>query len=261
MQKEPAGVQQWVIEDFGAWPERGHEREQRRDGEKKNPEGDSPIDGGEDKECCAEEKAKHREALVRVDGQGVVRGVEHLGQRNEVKEDGDEGCGHGQVTPARAVIERGRQHRERGDAVEKNRDSEPEKSHCGRCISKILRESPVYLSRARQAARLSSAVQFGKALLDVAAHLGFDETERKKEWLVEDFDGELAVGIGVAGRDTFAAERAREAGKVDAVVAQAFCSSSELGLGEGNFNHASSVRATAGGRFSAELCRGGETVS
>ena len=102
------------------------------------------YDGREDEKRGAEEQAEHREALVRVDGQGVVRGVEHLGQRDEVEEDGGEGRGHRYVTPARAVIERGRQHRERGNAVEKNRDSEPEKGHCGRCASKILRESSVY---------------------------------------------------------------------------------------------------------------------
>jgi hypothetical protein len=68
---------------------------------------------------------------VRIDGEGVVRGIEHLGQRDEVKEDGDERCRHRYVTPARAVIERSRQDRKSGDAVEKNRDSEPEKGHCG----------------------------------------------------------------------------------------------------------------------------------
>lgn len=55
--------------------------------------------------------------------------VEHLGKRDEVEEDGGDGGGNGYVTPAGAVVEGGGQDRKRGDAVEKDRDSEPEKRH------------------------------------------------------------------------------------------------------------------------------------
>jgi hypothetical protein len=40
--------------------------------------------------------------------------------------------GHGDVPPTRPVIERRRQHRKRGNAVEDDRDSEPEEGHEGR---------------------------------------------------------------------------------------------------------------------------------
>jgi hypothetical protein len=46
-----------------------------------------------------------------------------------VEENGGDGGGDGDVPPARAVIEGGRQNRERGYAVEKDRDSEPKEGH------------------------------------------------------------------------------------------------------------------------------------
>ena len=111
-------------------------------------------------------------------------------------------------------------------------------------------------------AKLGGAVQLVETLLDVAAHLGFDESERKEEGLVEDLYGEELVRVGVAGGDAVAIECAGARGEVDAVVAEAIGRGGELGLGEGNFNHASSVWGEgASGRFSTELCRGGETVS
>ena len=64
-----------------------------------------------------------------VDGETMVGGVEHLGQGDEVEEDGGDGGGDGDVTPAGTVVEGGGQHCERGYAVEKNRDSEPEEGH------------------------------------------------------------------------------------------------------------------------------------
>src|SRR5580704_19360012 len=59
----------------------------------------------------------------------MVGGVEHLGEGDEVKEDRSEGGGDGDVPPARAVVEGSGQNRERGYAVEKDRDSEPEEGH------------------------------------------------------------------------------------------------------------------------------------
>ena len=66
---------------------------------------------------------------MRVDGQGAVGGDEGFGDGDEVEEDAEHGGGDGDVSPARPVIERGRQHRERGNAVEEDRDSEPEEGH------------------------------------------------------------------------------------------------------------------------------------
>ena len=67
--------------------------------------------------------------LVGIDGQRVVRGVEHLGQRDEVEEHAHDGERDGEMPPARTVVERRWQHRERGNAVEEDRDSEPEEGH------------------------------------------------------------------------------------------------------------------------------------
>ncbi len=64
-----------------------------------------------------------------VDWEGVVGGVEHLGQRDEVEEQRGDGGGDGDVAPAGAVVERGGQDGERGYAVEENRESEPEEGH------------------------------------------------------------------------------------------------------------------------------------
>ena len=64
-----------------------------------------------------------------VDGEAVVGGVEHLGERDEVEEDGGDGGGDGDVAPAGAVVEGGGQDGERGYAVEEDRDSEPEEGH------------------------------------------------------------------------------------------------------------------------------------
>jgi hypothetical protein len=66
---------------------------------------------------------------VGVDRQTMVGGVEHLGERDEVEEDGSDGGRNGDVTPAGAVVEGSGQNRERGYAVEEDRDSEPEEGH------------------------------------------------------------------------------------------------------------------------------------
>jgi len=66
---------------------------------------------------------------VGVNGQAVVSCVEHLGQGDEVEEEGSGGGGDGEVTPAGTVVDRRRKNGERGDAVKKNRDSEPEDRH------------------------------------------------------------------------------------------------------------------------------------
>lgn len=61
-----------------------------------------------------------------IDGEGVVGGVEHLGQRDEVEQQRGDGSGYGDVAPAGPLVERGGQDSERGYTVKKDRDSEPE---------------------------------------------------------------------------------------------------------------------------------------
>ena len=64
-----------------------------------------------------------------VDGKAVVGGVEHLGERDEVEEECRDGGGNGDVAPAGTVVEGRRKDGQRGDAIEENGDSEPEKGH------------------------------------------------------------------------------------------------------------------------------------
>ena len=64
-----------------------------------------------------------------VHGEAMVGGVEHLGERDKVEEYGGNGGGDGDVTPTGPVVQGGRQNRERGYAVEEDRDSEPEEGH------------------------------------------------------------------------------------------------------------------------------------
>ena len=111
-----------------------------------------------------------------------------------------------------------------------------------------------------QAVRLSSAIQFSKALLDVAAHLRFDDAERKEEGLLKDLNGELAMRVVITRGDAFTAECAGGAGEVDSVRFEALAGGGILGVGEGNFDHASSVRVSAVEAVSAELCRGAEAI-
>jgi hypothetical protein len=59
----------------------------------------------------------------------MVGGVEDLGEGDKVEEHGGDGDGDGDVTPAGPVVQGGGQNRERGYAVEKDRDSEPEEGH------------------------------------------------------------------------------------------------------------------------------------
>ena len=64
-----------------------------------------------------------------LDRQAVVRGVQGLGQRDEVEERRGDDRRERDVPPAGTVIQRRGQHRERGHAVEEHRDSEPEQRH------------------------------------------------------------------------------------------------------------------------------------
>ncbi len=112
-----------------AGAEGGTRVRQEGDGKDEDAEGDGAVAGVDDEEGDGEEEGEEGLGLVGVDGEGVVGGVEHLGQGDEVEEDGGDGGGDGDVAPARAVVEGRGQDRERGDAVEEDRDSEPEEGH------------------------------------------------------------------------------------------------------------------------------------
>ncbi len=111
--------------------EGGRERQQDRHRQEEDAEADCLIAGGEEKEADAEEQAEAGEGFVRVDRQRVVRGGEHFDHGDEVDEDGSVGGGDGDVSPARLVVKGCGQHRERGERVEANRDSEPKERHGG----------------------------------------------------------------------------------------------------------------------------------
>ncbi len=66
---------------------------------------------------------------MRIDGQRAMGGVEGFGDGDEVEERSGERDRDRKMSPARPAVERGRQHRQRGYAVEKDRNSEPEKRH------------------------------------------------------------------------------------------------------------------------------------
>ena len=105
--------------------EGGREREQDGYGQEEDAEANSSVAGGEQQKGEPEEQAEAGEGFVRVDREGMVRGYEHFHHGDEVDEDGSIGGGDGDVPPAWLVVESGGQHRERGERVKANRDSEP----------------------------------------------------------------------------------------------------------------------------------------
>lgn len=107
----------------------GHESEKEADGEDEDAKRHGLISRVNKQECYGEEEAKEGLGFVGVDGKAMVGGVEHLGQGDEVEEDGGSSGGDGDVTPAWAGVEGGGQNRKRGYAVEEDRDSEPEEGH------------------------------------------------------------------------------------------------------------------------------------
>ena len=109
--------------------EGGDEAEEEADGEDEDAQGDGFVAPIDEEKGAGEEEAEEGLSLVGVDWEAMVGGVEHLGEGDEVEEDGGDGGGDGDVTPARAVVEGSGQNRERGYAVEEDRDSEPEEGH------------------------------------------------------------------------------------------------------------------------------------
>jgi hypothetical protein len=129
VQEEPAGVDAGELSGFDAGAEGGQKPHEEGEGEEKDAEREGAKTGVDEQEGEREEEAEERLGLVGIDGQAMVGGVEHLRERDEVEEDAAGGGGDGEMTPAGAVVERRRQHREGGDAVEEDRDSEPKERH------------------------------------------------------------------------------------------------------------------------------------
>ncbi len=129
MEEDPAGVEEGKGAGLLAGMEGGEEGEEEADGQDKDAEGDGAEAPVDEEEGEGEEEAEEGEGLVGVDGETVVGGVEHLGEGDEVEEEGGDGGGDGEVSPARTVVEGRGQDREGGDAVEDDCDSEPEEGH------------------------------------------------------------------------------------------------------------------------------------
>ena len=133
MEKDPAGVDH--RNGYGesrallAGMEGGDEAEKEADGEDEDAEGDGLVSPIGNEKGQREEETQESLGFVAVDRKVVVGGVEHLGERDEVEENGGDGSGDSDVTPLGAVIKGGGQNRKRGYAVEENRDSEPEEGH------------------------------------------------------------------------------------------------------------------------------------
>ncbi len=113
-------------------------------GRRKTPTATELVAEIDDEEGRSEEEGEERLALVAIDGEGVMGGVEGFCERDEVEEEADDDGGEGDVAPARAVVERGREHGECGHAVEENGDSEPEERHGEGGAGLFRRDTSVY---------------------------------------------------------------------------------------------------------------------
>jgi hypothetical protein len=132
VEEDPAGVNHGEGGVLLAGMEGGHEAKEEADGKEEDAEGDSFVSPIDREKGYGEEEAEEGLRFVRVDGETMMGGVEHLGERDEVEEDGCNSGGDGDVAPSGAVVEGGGQDGERGYAVKKDRDSEPEEGHSNR---------------------------------------------------------------------------------------------------------------------------------
>ena len=129
VQEEPAGLQARERDGFQAGAEGGQQAEEEAEREQEGAEREGSVTGVNGEEGEGQQEAKGAEGLVGGDREGVVGRVEGFGERDEVEQHGDDGGGDGEQTPAGAVVEGRGQHGEGGDAVEEDRDSEPEEGH------------------------------------------------------------------------------------------------------------------------------------
>jgi hypothetical protein len=129
VKEDPSAVDEGEGGALLAGAKGGEEAEKEADGEQEDAEGDGLIAPVDDEEGDGEEEAEKGLGFVSVDGEAVMGGVEHLGERDKVEEDGGDGGRDGDVAPAGTVVEGRRQDCERSDAVEENRDFEPQERH------------------------------------------------------------------------------------------------------------------------------------
>jgi hypothetical protein len=130
VEEDPGGAErQEGLGAVQAGTEGGEDAEQEGQGKDEDAESDgaeAEIDGHEGE---GEQEGEEGLELVGLDGQAVVGGDEHLDERDEVEEHSEDGRGDGDGAPAGTVVERRGQDRECSDAVEKDRDFEPEERH------------------------------------------------------------------------------------------------------------------------------------
>ena len=126
VEEDPAGVEGGEGGGFLTGMEGRDKAEEEADGQNEDAERDGFVTGVDDEEGCGEEEAEKGLGFVGVDREAMVGGVEHLGEGDEVEENGGDGGGDGDVTPAGTVVEGGGKDGECGYAVEEDRDSEPE---------------------------------------------------------------------------------------------------------------------------------------
>ena len=129
MEEDPDAAVDDKPGSFAAGVEGRDEAENEDDRQDEDAKGDGFEAQVDEQEGGGEYKGEEYLEFVDVDRQAVVGCVEHLGQGDEVEEEGCGGGGDSQVAPAGAVVERDRENGKRGNAVEENRDSEPEDRH------------------------------------------------------------------------------------------------------------------------------------
>jgi hypothetical protein len=127
VEEDPAGVgeEDGLLTGAEGWDE-GQEDCYGEDEDSHGDRSPAGVDGEEDYD---QDESQHRLGFVGVYGQGVVGGVEHLGEGDEVEEGRGDGGGDGDAGPAEAVVQGRGQDCERGGAVEDEGDSEPEEGH------------------------------------------------------------------------------------------------------------------------------------
>ena len=135
VQEDPTRVDDGECGALLAGMEGGDETEEEANGKDEDAQGDGFVAPIDEEKGAGKKEAKEGLSLVGVDWQSMVGGVEHLGEGDEVEEDGGDGGGDGDVTPARAVVEGSGQNPQRGYAVEEDRDSEPEEGHDHRSLA------------------------------------------------------------------------------------------------------------------------------
>ena len=129
VEKDPAGMELRERGGLLAWAEGRDEAEEETHGQDEDAEGDGFIAPVNEEEGSGEDEAEQGLGLVGIDRKRMMGSIEHLGERDEVKEECRGGGWDGNVAPTWAVVKRCREDCQSGYAVEEDRDSEPEERH------------------------------------------------------------------------------------------------------------------------------------